>query len=354
MKDLPILGRSSYRPHRRRRWGRWVLLTLVAAGAGVAIWRWTAGEDEGAPPAPAPAPAIAARAATQAPPRPAPAAPPAATAADALRAQGMRYTRVEVAGPLETAFVTALGRDLGAPLTQVVTRVLVWWVSVPGDLRGKDVVEALFSERAGAEPLVHAVRFRSGKAGKTFEAYRFQAPGAPYARFYTRDGQELELRLVDAPLDDHEQVTSLIRDGRGHQGVDFRVPVGTPVKATFDAVFERRNWNFRANGNCIELRERGGARRTVFLLHLSEVSSVLEAGGRVARGQVVGKSGNTGHSFAPHLHYQLMSPSGKVLDPFAVQPTVRRALPEAHRAAFDGEAARLAALLDRAGASGGQ
>jgi murein DD-endopeptidase len=264
----------------------------------------------------------------------------------------MRYTKVAVAGALETAFVAQLGRELGAPLTGVVTRALVWWVSVPSDLRAGDTVEALFAERPGAEPLVHAVRFRSEKAGKTFEAYRFQEPGAPFARLYGRDGNELELRLQISPLDDHEQVTSLIRDGRGHQGVDFRTPVGTPVKATFDAVVGRRNWNFRANGNCLELRERGGDRRTVYLLHLSEVSRDLKVGDRVATGQVVAKSGNTGRSFAPHLHYQLMSSSGRVLDPFASQRTLRRALPQAHRAAFDAEVARLAGLLDRA-ASGG-
>ena len=68
-------------------------------------------------------------------------------------------------------------------------------------------------------------------------------------------------------------MTSLIRDGRGHKGVDFRVPVGTPVKATFDAVVMRRNWNFGSNGNCVDLREQGGAGRSVYLPHLSEEHS---------------------------------------------------------------------------------
>ena len=345
---MPTLGRS--RSRRRRRVVP-VVLALIVVGGGLASWRLMAGGDAETPPPspPAPVPSVAAQAASaQAAARPTTEAPPAAGATDdPLPATGMRYAQVVVAGPLETAFVTALGRDLGAPLTQVVTRTIVWWVSVPADLRRGDVVEALFSERPGAEPLVHAVRFRSEKAGKTFEAYRFQEPGAAFARFYTRDGNELELRLKDAPIEDHEQVTSLIRDGRGHQGVDFRTPVGTPVKATFDSVVARRNWNFRANGNCLELHERGGAARTVYLLHLSEVSGDLKVGDRVAKGQVVARSGNTGHSFAPHLHYQLMTRAGKVLDPFVAQPAARRSMPEAHRAAFDAEASRLAALLDR-------
>jgi len=338
---MPRLGRPPYRA-RRRRVAR-VALAVIVAGAGLATWLWLAADEPESTP---PAPVAASRADAAPPPSPAP-APAPASADDLLGPLGMRYAQVVVAGPLETAFVTALGRDLGAPLTQVVTRSLVWWVSIPGDLRRGDVVEALFSERPGAEPLVHAVRFRSEKAGKTFEAYRFQEPGAAFARFYTRDGNELELRLQGAPVDEHEQVTSLIRDGRGHQGVDFRTPVGTPVKAPFDAVVARRNWNFRSNGNCLEMRERGGEGRTVYFLHLSEVSAGLGAGDRVSKGQVVARSGNTGRSFAPHLHYQLMSRAGRVLDPFTSHRTTRRALPEGHRAAFDAEATRLAGLLDR-------
>ena len=54
---------------------------------------------------------------------------------------------------------------------------------------------------------------------------------------------------------------------------------------------------------------------------------------------------NTGHSFAPHLHYQLMAGT-KVLDPFAVQETHRKKLPESAKAAFTAEVARLDKLLD--------
>ena len=342
MLDMPTLGRPPFRRRRRRRRLVAVLILLTAAGLGT--WLWIIPDDD-EPTAAAPA-APAAPVATTPPPVTAP--PPPADPTVELSALGMRHVKVEVAGPLETAFVGALGRDLGAPLTGVVTRSLVWWVSVPGDLRRGDTVEALFSERPGAEPLVHAVRFRSEKAGQTFEVYRFQEAGAPYARLYTRDGNELELRLHDAPLDDHEQVTSLLRDGRGHQGVDFRVPVGTPVKATFDAVVVHKNWNMRANGTCLELRERGGEQRTAYLLHLSEIEAGVGAGDHVAKGKVVARSGNSGRSFAPHLHYQLMARSGRVLDPFAAQPTRRRVLPDAHRAAFDAEVARLSGLLDRA------
>jgi murein DD-endopeptidase len=338
MQEMPLLGR----PRRRSRRGLAVVALIVVAAGAIIAWRLIASRGEPAQPEAAAAPAAAPVATPASTPDAAPPPP-----LDPLQAAGLRYVKATIEGPLETALVAQVGRELGEPLSGVVTRNLVWWVRVPEDLRKGDTVEVLFSERQGAEPLVHAVRFTSSKSARTFEAYRFQAPGAAYPRYFTRDAQELELRLSHAPLDDHEQVTSLIRDGRGHRGVDFRVPVGTPVKATFDAVVTRKNWGFRVNGNCVELREQGGAGRTALFLHLSEVLPEIRPGGKVTRGQVIARSGNTGRSFAPHLHYQLEAPGGKVLDPFEAEGTMRKALPEEHKPAFLVEVARLEGLMSQ-------
>ncbi|MDB4968119.1 MAG: peptidase [Myxococcales bacterium] len=270
---------------------------------------------------------------------------PARSAADdELEKAGLKRIRVDVNGPLETAVVGVIGPEAGPRLVQVMVRSLVWWLAVPGDLRRGDVLEALYEERQGEDPIVHAVRYKSGKSGKTFRAYRFKAAESQWPRFYTPDGAELELRLQHAPLDDYEQVTSLLRDGRGHKGVDFKTPVGTPVKAPFDATVVKKNWNWKGNGNSIELHEASGKGWTVLFLHLSEPPTV-GIGSRVGRGEVVGKSGNTGHSFAPHLHYQLMA-GQKILDPFTVQETNRKKLSDKEKTPFSTEIARLDHLLE--------
>ncbi|HXN41683.1 MAG TPA: M23 family metallopeptidase [Myxococcaceae bacterium] len=292
---------------------------------------------------------IAAPVATHIPPAAAPpvampdTAPPVPP--DPLKQAGLRRVSVALDGALETSLVSTLGPELGQALAQVISRTLVWWVSMPGGLRRGDRIAVLFQERRNEEPLLHAVKFASVKLGQTFQAYRFKPEGASFARSYLSSGEELELRLKDAPLDDYEQVTSLIRDGRKHKGVDFKTPVGSRVKATFDGMITRKNWNFRGNGNSLEVSETGGQHRRALFLHLSELPKTQHVGDPVARGQVIASSGNSGHSFAPHLHYQLMQGDTRLLDPFESHETYRRALSAEHKPAFETEMHRLDGLL---------
>lgn len=273
-------------------------------------------------------------------------APPAPPSTEMLRQKaGLQLASFTMNGALETHFVDAVG-PVGAALAQVATRSLVWWVAVPNEILRGDKLEVLFEERANEEPLVHAIRFESQKTGKTHSAYRFQAEGQPHARYYLPDGNELELRLEASPLDDYEQITSLLRDGRRHKGVDFRTAVGTPVKAPFDAVVVRKNWNARANGNCLELQEVGGSRKAM-MLHLDVFPRDIRVGQRVKKGEVIASSGNSGRSFAPHLHYQLMRGDDRVLDPFDSFRTFRRQLETGRLPQLQAEIARLDALMAR-------
>ncbi|NNC16874.1 M23 family metallopeptidase, partial [Corallococcus exiguus] len=264
---------------------------------------------------------------------------------DPVKAAGLERVSIRIEGPLETALVQASDSTVGPALAQVVTRTLVWWVRVPGEILRGDTLDVLFQRRPNEEPLVYAVRFVSGKTGQTHRAYRFTPAGEVNSRYYLPGGDELELRMEKSPIDSYEQITSLLRDGRGHKGVDFRAPVGTTVRAPFAGVIKRKNWNFGSNGNCIELVETGGKGRRALFLHLAELPRTVQPGMRVNAGQVLAQSGNTGHSFAPHLHYQLMLGENRVLDPFDQHKTFRASLAAAQKGAFDTEVQRLDGLL---------
>ncbi len=275
------------------------------------------------------------------------AAGPASPAPEVLDA-GLSSERVIAAtlkGSLDEAIV-GLDPGDGPALTMVVSRLLVWWLNPARDVRPGDRLWLVYETPAGQEPLVLGLRYQSLKLGITRTLVRFQAPGAPYARYYDDTGAELEERLVDSPLDDYEQITSLLRDGRGHKGVDFKVPVGAEVHSPVEGVVTRRNWNFHSNGDCVAIRDQA-TRRELMFLHLSAVADGVKVGAPVHQGQVLGKTGNTGHTTAPHLHYQMMSPATppKVLDPFVVQATTRQKLVGEPLAAFKAASAELAPKL---------
>ena len=71
----------------------------------------------------------------------------------------------------------------------------------------------------------------------------------------------------------------------------------------------------------------------------------MAPGRRVRKGEQIAVSGNSGHSFAPHLHYQLESADGRVLDPYSIHKIERRALPAAQKVAFEAARAKLDGAL---------
>lgn len=89
-----------------------------------------------------------------------------------------------------------------------------------------------------------------------------------------------------------------------HQGIDLGCDSGTPVYATGDAVVQRtdRGEPTRGYGQQIMLNHRFGYQTRY--AHLSKI--LVKPGDRVMRGQIIGETGNTGGSTAPHLHYEVI------------------------------------------------
>jgi murein DD-endopeptidase len=85
-----------------------------------------------------------------------------------------------------------------------------------------------------------------------------------------------------------------------HQGVDLGVPVGTEVRATAGGVV-RRSSEDAINGKVLVIDHGRGV--TTAYCHNSEL--LLGVGAVATRGQAVARSGSTGRSTGPHLHYQL-------------------------------------------------
>ena len=85
---------------------------------------------------------------------------------------------------------------------------------------------------------------------------------------------------------------------RFHGGLDLAVPQGTPVKAAMDGRIADVGYNQMFGNYVIINHERG--LQTLYG-HLSRQD--VHVGQAIAQGQILGLSGNTGYSTAPHLHF---------------------------------------------------
>lgn len=95
-----------------------------------------------------------------------------------------------------------------------------------------------------------------------------------------------------------------------HDGLDFVVPSGVEVIATADGVVTSVARAKKMEGNRVEIAHEYGY--TTVFAHLSDI--LVRNGQAVKRGTVIGRVGNSGTSFAPHLHYKVLM-DGNVLDP---------------------------------------
>ena len=113
-----------------------------------------------------------------------------------------------------------------------------------------------------------------------------------------------------------------------HNGLDIAVPEGTPVLAVRYATVHHVG-NTAINGIYMRLRCDEGY--YIVYAHLSE--ALANVNDRVAQGQKVALSGNTGQSTGPHLHYGI-SRNGYRIDPLPrvdLQLSSRTALEYANR-----------------------
>lgn len=94
-----------------------------------------------------------------------------------------------------------------------------------------------------------------------------------------------------------------------HTGMDFRAPIGMPAKVTAAGVVTRAGWA-GGYGRMVEV-DHGNGFATRYG-HLSEID--VNVGQKLAAGDVIGKTGSSGRSTGPHLHYEVRH-DGEAVDP---------------------------------------
>ncbi len=109
---------------------------------------------------------------------------------------------------------------------------------------------------------------------------------------------------------------------RPHFGVDVAAPTGTPVYAPAPGLVTLTHPDMYYSGGTIVLDHGHGLSSS--FLHLSEV--LVEAGARVAQGELIGRIGATGRASGPHLDWR-MNWLDKRVDPQRLVPDMASEAP---------------------------
>ncbi len=124
------------------------------------------------------------------------------------------------------------------------------------------------------------------------------------------------VRPVEAPISSEFgwRKDPFTEQRRFHGGVDFAVPMNTPVKSVLDGEVIFSGWK-KGYGNIVEIRHKDGLVSKYG--HNSELK--VRKGEQVKRGTVVSLSGSSGRSTGPHLHFE-MRHHDRAIDPMRFLP----------------------------------
>jgi len=101
-------------------------------------------------------------------------------------------------------------------------------------------------------------------------------------------------------------------ESKRHQGVDIPSPLGTPIKASSSGTVIYSSNAIKGYGNLIILRHS----EEFVTVYAHNQMNLVEEGGWVERGQIIGKVGQTGRATGPHLHFEIRR-NNKAVDPLS-------------------------------------
>lgn len=182
--------------------------------------------------------------------------------------------------------------------------------------------------------------------GHVFRGFMHEESDGTVA-YYDKEGRSLRKQLLKSPLK-FGHITSrfgrrhhpVLGYTRAHNGVDYGVRTGTPVRSVGDGRVIRAGWA-GGFGRLIEIRHANGW--VSQYAHLSEIA--VRKGQRVSQKQKIGRTGASGLATGPHLHYGLKK-VGRYVDPLAQDFERAEPLRGAAKQSFRKRVARLGKKLE--------
>ena len=210
-------------------------------------------------------------------------------------------------------YLSAMRAGIPADVVVEMIRMFSYKVDFQRDLHPGDSFEVFYNyyyTKEGQPAKQGDITYAMMHLGNSdISLYRYQPDPNQPAEYYDAKGQSAKGLLMKTPVDG-ARITSrfgvryhpVLGYTRMHKGVDFGVPVGTPVMAAGSGTISFMGWA-KGYGRFVVIKH-GNGYSTAYG-HLSRFAGGLRKGSRVRQAQVVAYSGNTGITTGPHLHYEI-------------------------------------------------
>ncbi|GJE00790.1 M23 family metallopeptidase [Methylobacterium isbiliense] len=255
-------------------------------------------------------------------------------------------------------YETAARHDLPRSMVEDLVRIFGYDVDFQRRVASGDNLELLYTyddESGGSAERPDLLYAALSVGGETRRIYRFQSPDDGTIDYLDEGGRSLKKFLIRKPVAD-----GIMRSGFGyrrhpvlgyaklHTGVDWSVPIGTPIVAAGNGTVLKAEWD-SGYGRRVEVQHLNDYVTTYN--HMSRFGRGIAAGSKVRQGQVIGYVGSTGLSTGAHLHYEVII-NGHFVDPMKIRVPRGRELDGRALAEFRRQREQADGLLQRSTSGG--
>ena len=213
-------------------------------------------------------------------------------------------------------FMAGQRADVPPEIMQRFANLFLYDIDFARDIFAGDrfevVYEVLYDEEGGyvgsGDIVFAAMSWRGARQQKGY--YRFTDAEGMDIPYFDASGESATRLLMKTPIEG-ARVTSgfgrrkhpILGYTKGHKGVDFGAPSGTPIMAAGDGEILRAAPT-GTYGNYIKIKHASGF-ETAYA-HLKGFAKGIKTGTKVKQGDIIGYVGTTGRSTGPHLHYEVI------------------------------------------------